>query len=614
MQPLAADDPGQVGGYRLLGQLGAGGMGRVYLGRTTGGRTVAVKLVRSDLAGDSEFRARFRQEVAAARRVGGTWTAPVLDADTEGGQPWVATGYVAGPALTVAVQEFGPLPEPTVRTLGVGLAEALAHVHGLGLVHRDVKPSNVLLTLDGPRLIDFGIARALDAAAVLTRSGQVVGSPGFMSPEQANGLPAGAAGDVFSLGAVLAYAATGTMPFGSGVSAPVLLYRVLHEEPDLSGLTGGLHSIVRDCLARDPSARPTPGQLRERLDGDGAAAARLGQGHWLPPALAAAVGRSAVQLLDLEGAREAGQGAAASALAAPAAPAPATPTLAAATPVTAPGPRTPAGSWTVAEAARAARAAEVAKTAPGGAVPGAPAGPPAAGVPGFGPPVPPAVGPGGPVGPYAPTPFPAPAPVPTRSVPGTAPGYGPYPQRPGGRRGYGALAAVLAVAVLLGGGYLLVERLKENNRQDASAAAASDPGRTTPAADSPAPAVASTDPGPGIVPAQFLGTWVGEQMAANGDVTTLTLTIVQSAKSEEKSRIRAETPKTGTWCEGAWTLTDADESRVSYASRMTGTSAGEKCVADRSAYRVITMQPDGTLRYSMDLLKPDQYLVLRKKA
>ncbi|MEV6971847.1 serine/threonine-protein kinase, partial [Kitasatospora sp. NPDC093806] len=301
MQALGAEDPRQVGGYRLLRRLGSGGMGRVYLGRTAGGRTVAVKVVRGELAEDTEFRARFRQEVAAARRVGGAWTAPVLDADTEGEHPWVATGYVAGPALGGAVREYGPLPEPAVRTLGAGLAEALEHVHGLGLVHRDVKPSNVLLTLDGPRLIDFGIARALDASSGLTQSGFVVGSPGFMSPEQANGRPAGPPSDVFSFGAVLAYAATGVHPFGEGVSAAVLLYRVVHEEPDLSGLAAGpLRSIVLDCLAKDPAARPTPGRLRELLDPDGSAVGRLGRGGWLPPALAAAVGRSAVQLLDLE--------------------------------------------------------------------------------------------------------------------------------------------------------------------------------------------------------------------------------------------------------------------------------------------------------------------------
>ncbi|MFG3050116.1 serine/threonine-protein kinase [Kitasatospora sp. NPDC048239] len=300
MQALGSDDPREVGRYRLLRRLGAGGMGRVYLGRTAGGRTVAVKLVRGELAEDAEFRARFRQEVAAARLVGGAWTAPVLDADTEGEHPWVATGYVAGPALGAAVREFGPLPEPAVRTLGVGLAEALAHVHALGLVHRDVKPSNVLLTLDGPRLIDFGIARALDATSGFTQSGYVVGSPGFMSPEQAAGLSAGPSSDVFSLGAVLAFAATGIQPFGEGVSVAVLLYRVLHEEPDLTGLVEPLRSVVLGCLAKDPAVRPTPEQLRARLDGDGGATVRLGRGGWLPPALAAAVGRSAVQLLDLE--------------------------------------------------------------------------------------------------------------------------------------------------------------------------------------------------------------------------------------------------------------------------------------------------------------------------
>ncbi|MGW2540613.1 serine/threonine-protein kinase, partial [Kitasatospora sp. NPDC001574] len=301
MQALGSDDPRRVGAYRLLRRLGAGGMGRVYLGRTAGGRTVAVKVVRGELAEDAEFRARFRQEVDAARRVGGSWTAPVLDADTEGERPWVATGYIAGPALGAAVTEHGPLPEPAVRTLGAGLAEALDHVHGLGLVHRDVKPSNVLLTLDGPRLIDFGIARALDAASGLTQSGYVVGSPGFMSPEQANGQLAGPPSDVFSLGAVLGYAATGVHPFGEGVSAAVLLYRVVHEEPDLSGLTdGSLRSAVLACLAKDPAARPTPRELRAWLDPDGSAAARLGRGGWLPAALAAAVGRSAVQLLDLE--------------------------------------------------------------------------------------------------------------------------------------------------------------------------------------------------------------------------------------------------------------------------------------------------------------------------
>ncbi|MFJ6212467.1 serine/threonine-protein kinase [Streptomyces sp. NPDC092296] len=300
MEPLGPDDPQQIGGYRLLRRLGAGGMGRVYLGRTAGGRTVAVKVVRPDLADDAEFRARFRQEVAAARRVGGAWTAPVLDADTEGPQPWVATGYVAGPALDAAVRSTGPLPEHVVRALGAGLADALAAVHATGLVHRDVKPSNVLLALDGPRLIDFGIARALDAASSLTRTGYVVGSPGYLSPEQAAGQEAGPAGDVFSLGAVLAYAATGTPPFGQGVSAAVLLYRVLHEQPDLGPLAGPLRDAVAACLAKEAAQRPDPGELRELL-AEGGETARLLRDGWLPPALSAAVGRRAVELLDLEG-------------------------------------------------------------------------------------------------------------------------------------------------------------------------------------------------------------------------------------------------------------------------------------------------------------------------
>ncbi|MGF1425176.1 serine/threonine-protein kinase [Kitasatospora sp. LaBMicrA B282] len=300
MEPLEPGDPRQVGEYRLLRRLGAGGMGRVYLGRTAGGRTVAVKLVRSELAEDAEFRARFRQEVAAARRVGGRWTAAVLDADTEGRDPWVATSYVAGPALAAAVRESGPLPPDAVRALGAGLAASLAAVHALGLVHRDVKPSNVLLTLDGPRLIDFGIARALDATAALTRSGFMIGSPGFMSPEQAQGAVVGPASDVFTLAAVLAFAASGTAPFGEGGSVPRLMYRVVYEEPDLSALDPDLRAIVQDCLAKDPAQRPTPAALAERLDQDGAAAARMREGVWLPPALSASVGRRLQELVDLD--------------------------------------------------------------------------------------------------------------------------------------------------------------------------------------------------------------------------------------------------------------------------------------------------------------------------
>ncbi|MBR7677508.1 protein kinase, partial [Streptomyces daliensis] len=171
MRPLGPDDPRAIGEFRLLRSLGSGGMGHVYLGRSASGRTVAVKVVHPHFSQDRLFRERFRREVASARRVGGDWTAPVLDADPDARVPWVATGYVAGPPLQQAVEEHGPLPETAVRAVGAGLAEALRHVHGLGLVHRDVKPSNVLLALDGPRLIDFGIARATDGTASLTSSG-----------------------------------------------------------------------------------------------------------------------------------------------------------------------------------------------------------------------------------------------------------------------------------------------------------------------------------------------------------------------------------------------------------------------------------------------------------
>ncbi|MFC8642260.1 serine/threonine-protein kinase [[Kitasatospora] papulosa] len=297
MQPLEAGEPHTIGAYRLLGRLGAGGMGRVYLGRSTGGRTVAVKVVHPHFALDEQFRARFRREVEAARRLGARWTAPVLDADPEAAVPWVATGYVAGPPLSDAVTRYGPLPEYAVRTLGAGLGEALDAVHAHGLIHRDVKPSNVLLALDGPRLIDFGIARALGATVSLTSTGVSVGSPGYMAPEQIRGLDISGAADVFSLGAVLAYAATGTAPF-PGDSSAVLLYKVVHEEPELGDLEGELRELVAGCLAKDPADRPAPAELARTLAPSGAAA--LVAPGWLPGPLVREVSRSAVALLDLE--------------------------------------------------------------------------------------------------------------------------------------------------------------------------------------------------------------------------------------------------------------------------------------------------------------------------
>jgi len=256
---LAPGDPELIGPYRLRGRLGAGGMGRVYLGLSPGGRAVAVKVIRAELAQDPEFRARFRREVTVARTVSGLYTAPVLDADADGPEPWLATAYVPGPSLADAVTRHGPLPAASVLMLAAGLAEALSAIHGAGVVHRDLKPANVLLAVDGPRVIDFGISRAGEASA-LTHTGLVVGSPGFMSPEQAEGREAGPPSDVFSLGAVLAFAATGQGPFGSG-STPALVYRVVHNPPDLDLVPAGIRPLVERCLAKDPAARPTAATL-----------------------------------------------------------------------------------------------------------------------------------------------------------------------------------------------------------------------------------------------------------------------------------------------------------------------------------------------------------------
>ncbi|WP_326651505.1 serine/threonine protein kinase [Streptomyces sp. NBC_01750] len=295
MEHLAPQDPPSIGEYRLLGRLGEGGMGRVYLARSAGGRTVAVKLIKAELAGKPEFRGRFRQEVAAARRVGGEWTAPVLDADTEAAEPWVATGYIAGPSLLHIVRER-PLPQESVRTLAYGLAGALRSVHGAGLVHRDLKPSNVLVTIAGPRVIDFGIARALEyASEELTQTGVVVGSPGYMSPEQIQGERVGPACDVFSLGSVLAYAATGRLPFGrSDTGIHSIMFRIVSAEPDLNGVDGELRQLIADCLAKDPAGRPTPEQIVERTRPADPAA------PWLPAALIAELGQHAVSLLDAD--------------------------------------------------------------------------------------------------------------------------------------------------------------------------------------------------------------------------------------------------------------------------------------------------------------------------
>ncbi|MFF3216309.1 serine/threonine-protein kinase [Streptomyces sp. NPDC002886] len=325
MEQLHSRDAEHIGPYRLLARLGTGGMGQVYLGRAedhdpgtgtgagtgtgtsaptrTGNRTrtAAVKLIHPHLAAHPDFRTRFRREADAARLVGGDWTVAVLDADPDAEIPWLATAYIAGPSLRQAVaRDFGPLPTGSVRVLGEGLSYALQDIHRAGLVHRDLKPGNILLTADGPRVIDFGIARALGATAdpSLTQTGELLGSPGFLAPEQINGTPVTAACDVFGLGTVLAYAATGRLPFGDpdqpgGIAA--LLMRVTEAEPDLAGIPAELRDLVRDCLHKDPAARPHPAELLERLTPDGR---KDPSESWLPAPLVARLGQHAIALLD----------------------------------------------------------------------------------------------------------------------------------------------------------------------------------------------------------------------------------------------------------------------------------------------------------------------------
>lgn len=261
IHPLESSDPQELGGYQLLGRIGAGGMGVVYLAETRTGRKLALKAILKEFVQDPDFRTRFRREAAAAMKVRGRFLATLIDADPDADQPWLAIEYVEGPSLTAVVQARGPLPEPDVRSMLAGVAEALRAVHAVGIVHRDLKPSNILLGQDGPFVIDFGIAQASDSTA-LTRTGLKVGTPSFMAPEQIRGSLATPAADVWALGAVALYAATGQRAFGEG-DTTVVYYRVVHEEPDLSACPPWLLPLVRACLSKDPSDRP---DLQEVLD------------------------------------------------------------------------------------------------------------------------------------------------------------------------------------------------------------------------------------------------------------------------------------------------------------------------------------------------------------
>ncbi|MFF1719945.1 serine/threonine-protein kinase [Streptomyces sviceus] len=554
MQPLGVDEPTTVGPYRLLGRLGSGGMGRVYLGRSAGGRTVAVKIVHPHFALDEEFRARFRREVDAARRVGGAWTAPVLDADPEAAVPWVATGYAAGPSLASAVTDGGPLPEHSVRVLGAGLAEALAAVHELGLVHRDVKPSNVLLTVDGPLLIDFGIARATDGTASLTSTGVSIGSPGYMSPEQILSKGISGAADVFSLGAVLAYAATGAPPF-PGDSSASLLYKVVHEEPELGSLSGELRDVVESCLDKSAQERPTPGEVARRLAPQGAA--RLVAAGWLPGALVEQVGRSAVQLLNLEAAGErAGEQASGP--------------VGFSSPSVGGGPAGTVGAF---------GPPPVMPVVSAGAPPAAAAGPPSYPVT---PPAPTGT-PSGPSGPSVPEPRDA---VPDETV---VPGD----KRPGrlsvsvaatsapGTNGRGrrmsctvALAVAGALAAVTVGSVFLFDLLPGRGQDDSagsphdsgaySSAPTSVPSASAPSASSPvspSPSMSlSSEPssgpaGPTAVPARYLGTWEGQGTGLGGSLPmgTFRITVKKARVGEELGRLQ-QTDAIGAVCTDVLTL------------------------------------------------------------
>ena len=272
MEHLKPGDPSRVGNYRLIGRLGEGGMGQVFLGLSPGGRQVAVKIIHPAYASGKQFRERFAREIEAARRVGGFHTASVVDADPGADPPWMVTAFIHGPSLQQAVAEDGPFSLERVCRLGAGLAEGLAAIHACGLVHRDLKPSNVILADDGPRIIDFGISRAAEASP-MTTAGMVVGTYSYMSPEQLRGDVAGPASDVFALGCTLAFAATARVTFGDD-SIVTVVYRITTEPPDLTGVTEehGFRALVRDCLSKSPANRPSLATIMERLAETGTAA------------------------------------------------------------------------------------------------------------------------------------------------------------------------------------------------------------------------------------------------------------------------------------------------------------------------------------------------------
>ncbi|MFJ1649167.1 protein kinase [Streptomyces sp. NPDC088258] len=655
MEKLAAGDPRHIGAYRLLARLGTGGMGQVYLARSERGRTVAVKLVHRELAEQEQFRGRFRQEVAAARRVGGAWTAPVLDADTEAEVPWLATGYVAGPSLQSVVSgDHGPLPERSVLILASGLAHALQDIHAAGLIHRDLKPSNVLVTIEGPRVIDFGIARALETVADegLTRTGALVGSPAFMSPEQVRGDRVTAACDVFCLGSVLAYAATGRLPFGgTETGAHALMFRIAQEEPDLSALPDGLVQLVRGCLRKDPAMRPTTYDILAKVGESVDVQAGLGGGGepWLPGGLLARLGQHAVRLLEHEdptrqiripedapgaapakgpapegtgtgtgagAGSPAGAGAGSPAGAGAGNPPPSRSTSASPvtpnTPITPTSPVKPTASTTTATAATS-------PTAPKGQVPAQAPAPASYGYPqpGYGGPGVPGVvggvgGPNGPTGPTGPTARPlggAGAPVPPSPSFGSAPPYGTTPEPP--RRNARGTAALIVVAVIVAvcagaSVYAFMGGEGATNAQSGKdgRSATSQPSKpgVEEADGSPSPTRSPDEQEKeGDLPKKYVGTWSGGVDTSSG-YSTRQLVIEQGAPGDAVMTLTAEGPLAdgGTYkCVFQAPLVTAPSSDTEAPvhigpSRVISGNPASACSPGPATQ--LTVQPDGTLR------------------
>lgn len=554
MQPLGTNDPARIGDYRLLGVLGAGGMGRVYLGRNSGGRTVAVKVIRPDMI-DAEFRQRFRREVAAARRVGGRFTAPVLDADVDADPPWLATGYVAGFALADAVERYGPFTENALLVLAHGLVEALTAVHRAGVVHRDLKPSNVLLALDGPKVIDFGIARAVDDSK-LTTTGKVIGSPGFMCPEQVTGDPIGPPADVFALGGVLVFAATGHGPFGVG-EAVHMLWRVVYEEPQLDDVPERLRPLVAACLTKDAAARPTPEQLLTRLTALGIP----DRGGWLPGPVLEEVGRRAVELLNLDsGPLERHEF-----------PSPADPVRTADTIMArSPYPQYPRGD-------------------PGRSIPTQTRHP-------F-PPHAPAAHSGQQTGP---------------PVHRNPPPYDPVSPAPPGRSRRALLiagAVVVCVAVAVAA-FVVGAQLPDRSANQSIAPTTRTSGDSSAATATQAIDVEPTDGSPSrtSVPKAFVGEWKGvaRDSFASFDIV---LAIRDGAVGEEVAQSSNTGKLSGERCERAEKLVTAGETALSFVARLSGSSS---VCFDNGSTSTVTLQPDGSVTYSTSGIFGNIEGVLRK--